>query len=108
MDFITNLIEQIITIVKSSPTPELYYLASAAALIFIFYLIHKAMKVMIFFLIIGTLLFGLGITQSKDISTVIAFLKTSIAEMFSGATDIGEEVQKGVSKITDAPQEEVK
>ncbi len=62
MDFIT----QILATVKNSPHPEWYYLGVALFLIFIFYLVHKLLKIAIFILVIIVVLFGYNIMQGKD------------------------------------------
>lgn len=73
-----EFIDQILTTVKNSPNPEMYYLGLAIGLIFVFYVVNKILKIVTFFLIAGVLFFGFTAMQGKDISTVLASVTTFV------------------------------
>lgn len=82
MDFLNEIINTI----KTSPNPEIYYLAGAAVLILVFYLVNKVLKIITFCLIVGILAFGLAMMQGKDSGEIITSLKASFDKVFSGTS----------------------
>jgi hypothetical protein len=78
-----EFINQILASIKTSTNPEYYYIALAAVLIFVFYIVNKIIKAVMFLVVISVALFGFSAMQGKDVNTVVASFITEANRIIS-------------------------